>query len=190
MAMTLSYANLYRKCVGRAKTKNIHQIPSYGWFLLQFWPSTKTAANVFQYTGQFKVKRMLQARILHKNNPDEHYVNAIVKFLKEKFQNSKKPVAFVSADAKCRVSKGEPGFLVALVSSGKKVLVSANETAMVADHDFSKISIIQDAVFIYDIPEPNNCEQQISLNDMDNESEDEEAVITVNPTKKFNFFIY
>ena len=118
MAMTLSYANLYRKCVAQAKPKNIHHIPSYGWFLLQFWPSTKTAANVFQYTGQFKVKRMAQARILHKHNPDEHYVNTIVKFLKERFQNSKKPVAFVSADAKCKVSIAEPGFPVTPVSSG------------------------------------------------------------------------
>ena len=78
---------------------------------------------------------------------------------------------------------------MAAVSQGKKVLVGVNETAMVADHDFSKISIIPDAVLIQDVPEPYNCEHQISLNDMDNESENEDAVITVNPAKKLNFFI-
>ena len=105
-------------------------------------------------------------------------------------QNSKKLIAFVSADAKCKVSIGEPGFPLAAVSQVKKVLVGANETAMVADDDFSKISIIPDAVLIQDVPEPDNCEHQISLNDMDNKSENEDTVITVNPAKKFNFFIY
>ena len=33
----------------------------------------------------------------------------------------------------------------------------------------------------------DNCENQISLNDMDNESEDED---TVNSAKNFNFFTY
>ena len=61
---------------------------------------------------------------------------------------------------------------------------------MVADHVFSKISIIPDAVLIHDVPEPDNCEHQISLNDMDSESEDEYSVITVNPAKNFNCFIY
>ena len=61
---------------------------------------------------------------------------------------------------------------------------------MVADHVFSKISIIPDAVLIHDVLEPDNCEHQISLNDMDSESEDEYSVITVNPAKNFNCFIY
>ena len=117
---------------------------------------------------------MLQARILHKNNLDEHYTNAILKFLKERSLNSEKPVAFVSADAKCKVSIGEPGFPVAVVSRGKKVIVGATETAMVADHDFSKISIIPDAALIHDVPEPDNCDRQIILNDMDNQSENED----------------
>lgn len=83
---------------------------------------------------------MVQARILHKNNPDEFYVNSILKFLKGRSQNNKKLVAFVSTNAKCKVSFGEPGFPVAVVSWGKEVIVGANETAMVADHNFSKIS--------------------------------------------------
>ena len=82
----------------------------------------KQPQNVFQYTGHFKVKRMVQPRILHKNNPAEHHGNAILKFLKKRSQNSEKPVAFVSADAKCKVSIEEPGFPMAAVSRGKKVI--------------------------------------------------------------------
>lgn len=47
MVMSLSKANLYRKCLDQAKTKNIHHIPSYVWFLLQFWPSAKNSCKDF-----------------------------------------------------------------------------------------------------------------------------------------------
>ena len=67
-------------------------------FYCSFGQVQKTAANVFHCTGCFKVKRMVQACILHKNNT----VNAILKFLKERSQNSKKPVAFVSANANAK----------------------------------------------------------------------------------------
>ena len=73
---------------------------------------------------------------------------------------------------------------MAAVSRGKKVIVGANETTVVANHDFCKILIIPDAVLIHDVPEPDNCEHQISLNDMDKTSEDESAVVTVNPKFK------
>ena len=99
---------MYRKCVTCTENKNIVKFPSYSWFLLQFWSSTKTASNVFQYTSRLKVKQMVQAYILHKNNHDEHYANALLKFLKERAQKNVKPVTFVSADTKCKVLIGEP----------------------------------------------------------------------------------
>ena len=77
---------------------------------------------------------------------------------------------------------------MAAVIWGKKVIVGANEIAIVADHDFSKISINPDAVLIHGVPEPDNCEHQISLNHMDNKSENEDAFVTVNPTKNFIFY--
>ena len=55
---------------------------------------------------------------------------------------------------------------MATVSRGKKVIVGANDTTMVPNHDFSKILIIPDAVLNHEVPEPDNCEHQISLNDM------------------------
>ena len=47
----------------------------------------------------------------------------------------------------------EPGFTFAAVNDGKKDIVGANETVEAADHDFSKVSIIPDAVPNHDIPQ-------------------------------------
>ena len=79
---------------------------------------------------------------------------------------------------------------MAAVSRGKMVIVGANETTMAANHDSSKILIIPDAVLIHDVPETDNCEHQISLNDIDKTSGHKYAIVTVNPAKFFNHFIY
>ena len=63
---------------------------------------------------------------------------------------------FLSADATCKVSVGEPDLPLASVSRGKKVVVGVNESFRVADHDFSKVSLIPDAIFVQDIPEPQD----------------------------------
>ena len=149
MALALSYRDLYRTCVEKALSVDIPK-PTYPWFMYQFWPSTKTMSRMFNYTGKFKVKRMVQARILRKYNIDSHYANALYSFLKQRACELKERVTMVSSDAKCKVSVGEPGTPIASV---KKVIVGLNETFQVADHDFSKISLIPDANFIQSIPE-------------------------------------
>ena len=53
--------------------------------------------------------------------------------------------------AKREVSIGEPGFSFTAVSHHIKVIVGADKTVKLADHDFRKISIIPDAVLIHDI---------------------------------------
>ena len=120
MAIATSYADMYRQCVRIAATKEPPvQIPFKHWFLLQFWPSTRTISNMTHYTGKFKVKRMVQARLLRKNISDSHYTNAVCSFLKERAIQNSTCTAMISADAKCKVSVGEPGFPIAAVSRGK-----------------------------------------------------------------------
>ena len=60
---------------------------------------------------------------------------------------------FFSADPKCKISVGEPGFPLAAVARGKKVIVGENE---VADHDYSKLPIIPDGILVHQIPETEN----------------------------------
>ena len=49
---------------------------AYDCFLLQFCSSRKTASNIFQYTGRFKVKRNVHKRLF--------YVKVTLKVLKDK----------------------------------------------------------------------------------------------------------
>ena len=65
---------------------------------------------------------------------------------------------FFSTDTKYKISVGEPDFPMTCVACGKKVAVWLNESFQEADHDFSKISIIQHTVFVQQIPEENDNE--------------------------------
>ena len=108
---------------------------------------------MLHYTGRFKVKRMIQARLFRKNNPDAQYCNAIYNFMKQRAIKHRTDSIFFSTDAKCKVSVGEPDLPLASVSRVKKVVIWVNELFRVADHGFSKVSFIPDAIFVQDIPE-------------------------------------
>ena len=122
MAIASSHASIYRECVEKAGQSGI-EVPSYTWFLLQFWPCSSTAANMLHYTARFKVKHMIQARLFRKNNPDAHYCNGIYNFMKQRAINHRTDSTFFSTDAKCKVSVGEPDFPLASVTRCKKVVV-------------------------------------------------------------------
>ena len=106
---------------------------------------------MLHYKERFKVKRMNQARLFRKKNPDAHYYNAICNFMKQRAIKDRTDSSFFSAGAICKVSVGERDFPLGSVSRGKKVVVGVNESFRVADHDFSKVSLISDAMFIQDI---------------------------------------
>ena len=90
----------FREYVRIAEEKGVINIPTYSWFLLQFWPTHRTASDMLHYTGRFKIRRMVQARLFRKSNPDAHYANSIYKFLKDRDVKNRQKVAFFSADAK------------------------------------------------------------------------------------------
>ena len=62
-------------------------------------------------------------------------------------------INLVFLDDKHHCKVGEPGFSVAAVERGKKVVVSKNTTFAVADHNFTKTGIIPSVAMICDIPE-------------------------------------
>ena len=161
MALATCYSDLYRQCVKIAMANDPPvDVPSKAWFLLQFWPTSKSLSALTNYTGRFKVKRMVQARLLRKNNPDSHYCNAIYSFLKERAVQHSESTAMISADAKCKISVGEPDFPLASVSRGKGVIVGKNQTFKVGDHDFSKSSLIPDAILVHTIPDAAEVKEE------------------------------
>ena len=66
---------------------------------------------------------MVQARLLRTENVDSHYTTEIYSFLQKRASEHAENTVMVSADAKCKVSVGEPGFPIAAVSRGKQVEV-------------------------------------------------------------------
>jgi hypothetical protein len=59
-------------------------------------------------------------------------------------------LVFLDDKHHCKV--GEPGFPVAAVDRGKSVLVSQEESFVVADHDFTKTGLIPSVTMLCDIP--------------------------------------
>ena len=103
------------------------------------------------YTGKFKVKRMVQARIFRKHNPDSHYCNAIYNLMKERAMTHRDTSTLFSLDAKCKVSVGESDFPIASVTRDKKIIVGINQSLKSVITIL--VSIIRDAVFVQKILE-------------------------------------
>ena len=96
---------------------------------------------------------MVQAWLFWKSNADTHYANAVYNsWEKEQVVKNRQNIAFFNVDAKCKVPIGEPGYPIAVVTRGKKVIAGLNEKLLVTDHDFSKLSIIPDAYLLHEIP--------------------------------------
>ena len=74
----------FRECVRITKARGIENIPTYLWFLLQFWPTHRTASKKLHRTGRFRIRRMVQAWLFRKSNADAHYANAVYKFMRER----------------------------------------------------------------------------------------------------------
>ena len=85
IAMAPSLAHIYRECEHLAKEQEpAVSVPTYPWCLHQFWPTTRSKANITQYSGRFKIKGMVQARVLRKHNFDSHYTNAVYSSMNER----------------------------------------------------------------------------------------------------------
>ena len=149
----LNSSRFFRECVRIAEASGIENIPTYSWLLLQFWSTHRIASKMLHHTGRFRIRRMVQARLFRKSNPEAHYANAAYKFMRERAVKNRQNIAFFSEDAKCKVPIAEPGYPIAAVTRRKKVIVGLNGKFLVTDYDFSKLSIIPDAYFLQEIPE-------------------------------------
>ena len=92
---SLPYADMYKTCIQIAQEKNINAVPSYLWFMLQFWPTSKSTSKLLHYTGRFCVRRVVQAYILRKTNPDADYARAVYNLLKKCSINTMQMLSFL-----------------------------------------------------------------------------------------------
>lgn len=127
-------------------------IPSEAWLRYQFWPKDPSKKSASQYTGRLKVKHMVQARQFRKFHPDAHYASALYCYLRCFAVKYSSYCIFASLDDKHHCKVGEPNHPVAAVERGKAVLVSPDKLFMVADHDFTRFSVIPSVALVVDIP--------------------------------------
>ena len=118
MAIATSYASIYRDCSEEAEKRNT-SIPLSSWFLLQFWPCSRTVSNIMHYTGKFKIRRMVQTRLFRKHNSDSHYCNAIYNFMKEPWPTEIRP-HYLALMQSVKFQQENPIFLLHLLQEVKR----------------------------------------------------------------------
>ena len=80
---------------------------------------------------------MVQKRQMRKFHEDAHYAPALFHYEEVKAFKFRRFTTFALLDDKHKVPVGDPGYPVASIGHGKKVLVSVNKPFMVRDHDFT-----------------------------------------------------
>ena len=128
-------------------------IPSVEWVRLQFWSKTPTAKKSLQHTGRFKMKFMIQQRQWRHQHIDSHYAAACYRYMREYAISLRDHCGFISLDDKHKVDIGEPDYPVAAADRGRRVPVRDDEVFLVADHDFTKFSLIPSVAFMINVPE-------------------------------------
>lgn len=101
-------------------------------------------------SGRLNVRFMVQFR---KSHPDEHYAAALFRYMREFSVQYRTVTEMVCLDDKHRMKVGEPGYPVAAVERGRRVLVKVGTSFEVADHDFTKFSLIPSVALQNTIPD-------------------------------------
>ena len=151
LARALSARDLHDEVSKRCPPGTL--IPSVQWLRFQFWPRKVSVAASQKYTGQLKLKFMVQSRQLRLNHTDSHYASALFRYERDFSIKFRDFTTLVSQDDKHSIKVGEPGYPVASVERGKQVLVGLKEKMIVGDHDFTKLTLTPSVNFIVDIPE-------------------------------------
>lgn len=150
LAMALSAKDLHEQV--KKECPEGTPIPSVQWLRLQFWP-TRCSSAAHKNTGKIKVKMMVAARQFRKSHVDAHYASAVFRYEKEFCVQFREFMTFVCEDDKHTVKVGEPGFPVAAVERGKRVIVGLSQSLEVGDHDFTKFSLSPSVSLAVDVPE-------------------------------------
>lgn len=150
LAMAISACDLHEQVVKSCPEGTA--IPSVQWLRLQFWPKRASAA-AHRNTGRIKIKMMVAARQFRKEHVDAYYASAVFRYQKEFCVKFRDVTTFICQDDKHTVKVGEPGYPLAAVERGKRVIVGLNQSMEVGDHDFAKFSLTPSVSLEVEIPE-------------------------------------
>ena len=127
----------------------MENIPSLSWFRFQFWPENSYTNAAITYTGQLKVRYMVQQRNIRKFSPEDHYCAALYKNVRCLAVQIKEYSATLGTDDKCKIKFGKSNFLIAAGTHRKQVLVARGTFI----HDMSCITLVPTVVLNHDIPD-------------------------------------
>lgn len=116
---------------------NTH-VPSAALVRIQFTPKNPYSHAALRFTSKFDVQYKIQRRQLRATHPDQHFYNALFKYLKQFATDHRDVVVFFCADDKAKVPFGEPGHLISTGVRGKSSLVPSTTTLVAEDHDVNK----------------------------------------------------
>ena len=151
LAKAISVRDLREQVMSRCPVGT--PLPSEEYVRLQFLPTRKNTKVAECYTGKLEVRRMVQQRQWRKSHEDSHYCACIFRYMREYALLMRDVAMLVCVDDKHRVKIGEPSCPVAAAERGRQVIVHGRSAFQVADHDFTKFSIIPSVAFEVDIPD-------------------------------------
>ena len=85
-------------------------VPSLEWVRLQFPPNNGTVKKAIKFTSNIGIKRSIQTRTFRKEHEDQHWVNAMTRYLREwliELRSKGLPVEFYGGDDKSKISVGD-----------------------------------------------------------------------------------
>lgn len=129
-------------------------VPSKALVRLQFAPCNPFAKTSWNFTSRIDVQYKIQTRQLRLTHQDEHYCNALLKYLKEYAIEMKEKcrLVMICCDDKAKIPIGEPGFAVSTGVRGKKTVTPTSVTLTAGDHDMTKSSLTPSVTLQNDIP--------------------------------------
>lgn len=130
-------------------------IPSKALVRIQFTPKNPYSQAALQFTSRFPVQYKIQVRQLRASHPDNHFVAALLLYLKHfVILLGKAKCCLLFCDDKAKVPFGEPGHVVSTGVRGRSSLAPTTSTYNAADHDFNhKGSLTPSVYFDSVIPE-------------------------------------
>ena len=125
-------------------------IPSESTVRLQFWPSNPHFESALRYTGQFKVKRAVQPRLLRMKHKDSPHCANQFSNLKSFSIHMKDFTTFVSEDDKAIIPVGPPFVPISATQRHHNRSLGCGEAS---DHDFHVTGLVPSVIFEIEIPD-------------------------------------
>ena len=116
-------------------------IPNKALVRLQFMPTNPYTARAQNFTSKVPVQRKIQRRQLRACHEDDHYCNALFKYLKHLFIELGQEAALYSCDDKAKVKLGEPNCPVSTGVRGRQSIAPKDATLVALDHDMVKATL-------------------------------------------------